>query len=174
MNPFDILIITILAYGLIRGIFRGVVREISSIIGVLGGFYGAYTYYPHLARLISSWITTPAYQNIISYLIIFSAAVIVVGVLAVVIKYLLNIAFLGWLDRLGGAVFGLVKGCLVVCVLFIVLAAFLPKGSTLLKNSVLAPHVSATSEVLAKVLSKEMKSNFSSKIKDLQKFWQTR
>ena len=174
MNPFDILIVTILAYGLIRGIFRGVVREIFSVIGVLGGFYGAYTYYPHMAQLISSWITTPEYQKIISYLAIFSAVVIVVGILAVVIKYLLNIAFLGWLDRLGGAVFGFVKGCLVVCILFIVLAAFLPKESTIVKNSALAPHVSATSEILAKVLSKEMKTNFTLKIKDLQKFWQTR
>lgn len=174
MNPFDILIVTIFAYGLIRGIFRGVVREISSIIGVLGGFYGAYTYYPHLARLISPWIKTQAYQNIISYLVIFSAVVIVVGILAIVIKYLLNIAFLGWLDRFGGVVLGAVKGCLVACVLFIVFTAFLPKGSTFLRDSTLAPHVSTTSEILAKVISKEMKTEFSLKIKDLHKYWQTR
>ena len=69
MNPFDILIITILAYGLIRGIFRGLIREISSIVGVLGGFYAAYSYYPHVANLISAWISNPAYLNILSYLI---------------------------------------------------------------------------------------------------------
>jgi membrane protein required for colicin V production len=43
MNPF---ILTILSYGLIRGIFRGLVREISSIVGVLGGFYAAYLIIP--------------------------------------------------------------------------------------------------------------------------------
>ncbi|MGA6927040.1 MAG: CvpA family protein, partial [Desulfosarcina sp.] len=59
MNPFDIVVVTILAYGLIRGIFRGLVREISSIVGVLGGFYAAYTYYPQVARLIDGWISNP-------------------------------------------------------------------------------------------------------------------
>lgn len=174
MNPFDILIITILTYGLIRGIFRGLVREISSIVGVLGGFYAAYSYYPHVARLISPWISNPVYLNIVSYMAIFSAVVIIVGILAVMIKYLLNIAYLGWVDRVCGALFGVLKGGLVSCVLFIVLTAFLPKGASVIKNSTMAPYVSRVSEVMAEVLSKDMKNNFVLKIKDLQKSWQTR
>lgn len=174
MNPFDILIITILAYGLIRGIFRGLVREISSIVGVLGGFYAAYTYYPHVARLISPWISNPAYLNILSYMAVFSAVVIVVGVLAVVIKYLLNIAYLGWVDRVCGALFGVLKGGLVSCVLFIVLTAFLPKGSDFIKNATLSPYVATASEVMAKVISKDMKDSFVLKTKELKKSWKTR
>ena len=174
MNPFDILMLTILAYGLIRGVFRGLVREIASIVGVLGGFYAAYSYYPHAARLISAWISNPAYLNILSYMAIFSAVVIIVGILAVVIKYLLNIAYLGWVDRVCGAVFGLLKGALVVCVLFIVLTAFLPKGAPFVRDAALAPPVATVSEVMAKVLSKDMKDNFISKIKELKKYWQTR
>jgi membrane protein required for colicin V production len=174
MNPFDILIVTILAYGLIRGIFRGLVREISSIVGVLGGFYAAYLYYPHAAKLMSAWISNSAYLNILSYLVIFSMVVIIVGILAVVIKYLLNIAYLGWVDRVCGALFGALKGGLVICVLFIVLTAFLPKGASIVKNSTLSPYVATVSEVIAKVLSKDMKANFISKIEDLKKSWQTR
>jgi membrane protein required for colicin V production len=174
MNPFDILMITILAYGLVRGIFRGLVKEIASIIGVLGGFYAAYTYYPHVARLLSPWITNPSYLNILSYLMIFTLVVLVVGILAVIIKYLLNIAYLGWLDRVCGALFGVLKGGLVICVLFIVLTAFLPKGSPFLKDAALSPIVATVSEVMAKVISKEMKDSFELKIKDLKQFWQTR
>jgi membrane protein required for colicin V production len=84
--------------------------------------------------------------------------VILVGILAVVIKYLLNIAYLGWVDRVSGALFGGLKGVLVSCVLFIVLTAFLPKGAPLIKNATLSPYVSTVSEVMAKVLSKDMKS----------------
>jgi membrane protein required for colicin V production len=174
MNAFDIVIISVLAYGLIRGIFRGLVRELSSIIGVLGGFYAAYTYYPHMTKLLSAWITNPSYLNIISYLVIFAVVVIVVGILAVVIKYLLNIAYLGWVDRVSGALFGMLKAALVICVLFIVLTAFLPKGAPFIKNASLAPYVATTSEVMAKVLSKDMKANFFTKIKELKKAWQTR
>lgn len=173
MNPFDVLIVTILTYGLIRGIFRGLVREISSIVGVLGGFYAAYTYYPHVARWISPWISNQAYLNILSYMTIFSVVVVIVGMLAVVIKYLLNIAYLGWVDRVCGALFGVLKGVLVIAVLFIVLTAFLPKGTPFIKNATLSPYVATVSEVMAKVLSKEMKENYEMKIKDLKKSWQT-
>lgn len=174
MNPFDILIVTILTYGLIRGIFRGLVREIASIVGILGGFYAAYTYYTRLAALTSDLIENPVYRNIISYLVIFSAVVVIVGILAVIIKYLLNIAYLGWVDRVSGALFGLLKAALVVCVLFIVLTAFLPKGNAFIKDAALSPYVAGTSEVMAKVLSKEMKDNFTKKIEDLKQAWKIR
>jgi membrane protein required for colicin V production len=174
MNSFDILIVVILAYGLIRGIFRGLVREISSIIGVLGGFFAAYTYYAPVARSLEPWISNAAYRYILSYLLIFSVVVLIVGILAVVVKYLLNIAFLGWVDRVSGALFGIFKGVLICCVLFIVFTAFLPKGAPFIKDARLSPHLAAVSEVMAKALSKNMKEDFKIKIKELDKSWQTR
>jgi len=171
MNPFDILILVILGYSLIRGLFRGLVKEISSIIGVFGGFYAAYTYYKTLARLLSGLIHDVSYLNILSFLIIFCGVLIAVSVLGVIIKYLLDIAFLGWADRIGGVIFGLAKGILIVSVLFISLTAFLPKGSAFIKNSVLAPHVSWVSEKMAKVVTQEMKQDFMSKLGELKKAW---
>jgi len=171
MNPFDILILVILGYSLIRGLFRGLVKEISSLIGVFGGFYAAYTYYQFLAGLLSGLIQDISYLNILSFLILFCGVLIVVSVLGVIIKYLLNIAFLGWVDRVGGVVFGLAKGILIVSVLFISLTAFLPQGSAFVKNSVLAPHVSWVSEKLAKVVTPEMKKDFMSKLGELKKAW---
>lgn len=171
MNPFDILIIVILGYSLVRGLFRGLVKEVSSIIGVLGGFYAAYTYYMVLAGLLSGLIHDTAYLNILSFLIIFCGVLIIVGVLGVIIKYLLNIAFLGWVDRFGGVVFGFLKGILIVSILFITLTAFLPKGTAFIKNSELAPHVSWISEKMANVISKEMKQDFKAKLGELKKVW---
>ena len=171
MNPFDILIIVILGYSLVRGLFRGLVKEVSSIIGVLGGFYAAYTYYMVLAGLLSGLIHDTAYLNILSFLIIFCGVLIIIGILGVIIKYLLNIAFLGWVDRFGGVVFGVLKGILIVSILFITLTAFLPKGTAFIKNSELAPHVSWISEKMANVISKEMKQDFKAKLGELKKAW---
>ena len=172
MNPFDILIVVVLGYSLVRGLFRGMVKELSSIIGVLGGFYAAYTYYKVLAGLLAGLIHDPSYLNILSFLIIFCCVLIIVGVLGVIIKYLLNIAFLGWVDRIGGVVFGVLKGVLIVSILFITLTAFLPKGTAFIKNSELAPQVSWISEKLAEVISKEMKLDFKAKLGELKKAWQ--
>ena len=110
MNPFDIFIIVIIAYSLIRGLFRGLVKEVSSIIGVLGGFYAAYSYYPMVAKLLAGLIVNSSYLNILSFLIIFCSVLIIISILGIVIKYLLNVAFLGWVDRICGVGFGLIKG----------------------------------------------------------------
>jgi membrane protein required for colicin V production len=171
MNPFDILIIVILGYSLVRGLFRGLVKEASSLIGVLGGFYAAYTYYKVLAGLLAGLIHDTSYLNILSFLIIFSGVLIIVGVLGIIIKYVLNISFLGWADRIGGVVFGVLKGILIVSILFITLTAFLPKGTAFIKNSELAPRVLWISEKLAEVVSKEMKLDFKAKLGELKKAW---
>ena len=171
MNPFDILIIVILGYCLVRGLFRGLVKEISSIIGVLGGFYAAYSYYPLVAKWLSRVISNTSYLHILSFLIIFCFVLIVINILGIIIKYLLDIAFLGWVDRIFGFIFGFSKGVLIVSILFIILTTFLPKGAPIIKNSLLAPHVLWVSEGMAKVISKEMKQEFSDKLGELKEAW---
>jgi len=174
MNLLDIFIIIVLAYCFIRGIFRGLVKEISAIIGVFAGFYTAYTYYPILSKLLSRWISNTAYQNILSFLVIFSIVFILVSVLGIIIKYILKIAFLGWVDRICGAGFGFVKGILIVSVVLITLTAFLKNGAPIIKDSLLAPHVTVVSENMAKIISKDMKHAFTAKLDELKKAWNKR
>lgn len=171
MTPFDIVVVVIVGYGIIRGLFRGLVKEIASIIGALGGFYLAYSYYRHLGSLLG-WLTAnESYRMIIGFLVIFCAVLVLVAGLAMIIKYLLKIVYLGWADRIGGLIFGFVKSVLIVSILFLMLTAFLPRGAGLMQSSVLAPHISKVSEQLATVVSKEMKQNFADRLKDLKKAW---
>jgi len=171
MNPLDMVIIVILGYCLVRGIFRGLVKEISSIIGVLAGFYAAYSYYPLLAKPLARWISNTPYLNILSFMIIFCVIFILISILGIIIKYLLNIAFLGWVDRICGAGFGFIKGILLVSVVLISLTAFLPKGAPIIKNSLLSPHVTLISEKMVKVVSKDMKLLYEAKAKEFKKAW---
>ena len=174
MNFLDIFIVIILAYCLIRGIFSGLIRELSAIVGVFAGFYGAYTYYPEVAKLLSRWISDTAYLNILSFLIIFCLLFILVSILGVIIKYVLKIAFLGWVDRICGAGFGAVKGILIVSIILITLTAFLSKGAPVIRDSLLAPHVTLISQNMAKVVSKDMKKAFYAKLTELRKTWDKR
>lgn len=171
MNPFDTIITIILGYCLIRGFFRGLIKEISSIIGVLGGFYAGYTYYLNISRPLSVWISNPAYAKILGFLLLFCGVFIFVSILGVIIKYLMNIAFLGWVDRICGVFFGIAKGVLISSVLLMILTAFLPKGTPLIKDSLLAPHVSRVSEIMAKLVSPEIRLEFSTKIVEMKKNW---
>ena len=174
MNALDIVIGIILVFTLIRGIFRGLVEEIASIIGIFGGIYGAVFYYPAAAQFLHRWISDAAYANIIGFLIIFGTLFIIVGILGVLIKYLLNIASLGWFDRLCGAAFGGIKGILIASVLLLVLMTFLPSGTPLIKSSRLAPHVAVITENIVKIVPRDMKQRFGDKLKKVEQEWKTK
>jgi membrane protein required for colicin V production len=171
MNPFDIIVVIILAYCVIRGLFRGLIKELASIVGVIAGFYTAYAFYTQLSKILSAWITNASYLNILSFLIIFCLVLIIVNLFGMLIKHLMNIAYLGWIDRSGGFLFGAIKGILIVSVLFIILTTFLPKGAPVLKNAVLSPHVSSVSEKLVNLVSEDMKRQFTKKIEEIKKAW---
>jgi len=174
MNPLDMVIVVIISFCLIRGLFRGLVKELSSIIGVLGGFYAAYTYYTVLVRFISRWITQLAYLKIISFLLIFCSVFIIISISGIIIKYILNISFLTWVDRVFGSIFGLIKGSLVVAVIVLVLTVFLDKGTTVVSRSMLAPHITLLSEKMINVVPYDMKKNYKKKLNNFKKDWKGR
>jgi membrane protein required for colicin V production len=174
MNLLDYLLAVILVYCLIRGIFRGLIKELSSIVGVLSGLYAAYTYYPRLARLLQRWISNVGYLNIVSCLVLFIGVYIIVSVIGVMIKYFMSVAFLGWIDRVGGALLGAIKGGLIAAVLILIFTTFLPKNAPVLRGSMGARHMMRVSATLVQLASSDMKHLFISKKRELNKTWQTR
>jgi membrane protein required for colicin V production len=171
INPIDIGIIIIFGYCLIRGFFRGFIKELFSLIAVFGGFYAACTYYTHIARLLSRWIDKTAYLNILGFLILFIGIFIIISLLGVLIKYLMNIVFLGWMDRMFGIGFGAIKGVLITSIVLMGLTAFLPNCEYYLKQSKLSPKVTMISESMAELIPTEMKKEFVTKLEACKKAW---
>lgn len=174
MNPLDITFCIVISYCLIRGAFRGIVNEASSIIGVFGGFFAAFNYYPRLAPQLRGFIETTAWLNIVSFLVIFGIVFAAVSALGIIVKFVLKVVFLGWVDRLCGAGFGLVKGILISAMLLMVFATFLDKGNPLIRDSRTAPYVTSVSEALSSFASREIRQQFNTKIDAARKKWAKR
>ncbi|MDY0163023.1 CvpA family protein [Desulfobotulus sp.] len=171
MNPLDVGILCIVGFCLVRGIFRGLIREASSIIGVLAGFYAAYTYYPLLTGTLGKWFADPDIARMLAFFCIFLAVFVLIALLGTLIRTLLSVVFLGWVDRLAGGGFGFVKGVLIVSVILVGLTAFLPKNHELLGGSRLAPKAMLISEGLAALVPQDMKNLFHEKLESLRKSW---
>lgn len=174
LNPFDITIVVIIAFCLIRGAFRGIIKEASSIIGVIAGLYAGIIYYPHVSSLLArldGLFQNPAYINITASLIIFCAVFAGISAIGILLKYLLKVVFLSWVDKICGACFGFVKGYMIVAGILFIFTAFLDKGSPLLKESVLSPYVSTASETVSRFASKDLRHEFSSKFDVAKKAW---
>ncbi len=173
MNLLDITLIVILAYCLIRGVFRGLVKELSSIIGVFGGFFAAYSYYLYAAEFLSRWINDVSYQNIIGFMALFCIVFILISLLGVLIKYLLHVLHMGQVDRVGGGVSGFAKGLIISSVLLIALTVFLPAGVPVIKESKISPYIIIVSNKMSSVVSKHIKERFTLNAGELKRAWKT-
>jgi len=167
MNAFDIAVIVIIAFFLIRGLFKGLIGEMSGIIGVVAGFYGAYTYYPLIAVYAEKWVENSGFRNLIAFSLLFCVILSLVSFVSVLIRKFLKLVFLGWVDRTFGLVFGAAKGVLVVSVLFIMITTFLPKNSTVLVSSKFSPYVAEVSKVMTVFVSKNTRKDFLKQLKGL-------
>ncbi|MBU0464907.1 MAG: CvpA family protein [Proteobacteria bacterium] len=171
MNAFDIAIIVIISFCLIRGIFNGLVGEVSGIIGVYTGFYCAYTYYPLIAVYAEKFIKTSDTRNLISFFILFCSILIIVNLISLLIRKVLNLVFLGWVDRGLGLFLGAGKGILVGSVLFIMITTFLPKGAGILAGSKFSPYVAQVSKAMTVFVSKNTRKDFLKRLEGIQKTW---
>ncbi|MCG8637123.1 MAG: CvpA family protein [Desulfobacterales bacterium] len=171
MNLFDIGVLAIVGFCLIRGGFRGLIREVSGIIGIVAGFYGANTYYLFLVPYIQPWIESEGVQRLICFIFLFCMILILVGLLARLIRKLLRLVFLGWVDRTFGVVFGTAKGILIVTMLFILTTTFVPASSSFLKDSRTAPYLARASDALTLFVSQNIKADFYRHLEGLKKEW---
>ncbi len=171
MNTLDIFICVIVGYCFIRGIFRGIISEFASIIGVFVALYAAYTFYPSLADKLSVLIHSAAYQNIAAFLLIFCAILLAAGLLGNLIRRVFRAVFIGWVDRIAGSLFGITKGILIVSVILLALTAFLPKKAPIVKKSLLAPYVIQISNKLVEIVPNNIYEYFKENLKELEEAW---
>jgi len=142
MNPLDIAILVVLGLFLLKGAWRGLLREICSLAGLFAGGFIAFSFHEPLGQiLVESFRIPAALAKTASFLLLFLLTVIFFGVLGFLLSKFIKLIFLGGFNRVAGAVFGLGEGALLIAVaLFLTTMGNTPPFlQTMLKDSQLAP-----------------------------------
>ncbi len=111
MNWLDIVIIVPLAIATLIGLKIGLIKAVLSLIGVIVGVILAGRFYVPLSEQLS-FIPHAGAAKIVAFAIILIGVMVVAGVLARLFKWAASMMMLGWVNRLGGAVFGLLLGAI--------------------------------------------------------------
>lgn len=138
MNFLDIVLICIVAIFLIRGLFRGLVQEVLSLTAIVLAIYLSSNFHQVLVPHLELYISGEATVNGLSYVLIFFGTLFVFWLLAKLIRSMLDIALLGWVDRGAGAIFGAIEGVLIALILLMFIEGFAPEADSL-RESYLAP-----------------------------------
>ncbi|KAF0220563.1 MAG: membrane protein required for colicin V [Geobacteraceae bacterium] len=116
MSLVDILIWAVLLLFVVKGLMKGLVREVCSLLGLVAGGWAAFKYCHYLAEAVRSFIRLPQHVTLVlSFLLIF----FILGLLFYFFGHLLTVVFkimlMGGVNRVGGGVFGLLEGAFILC-----------------------------------------------------------
>ncbi len=120
MNTFDIIIASLLLFGFVRGLMKGLFVEVASLVALLGGVYGAMHFSSFLGNLLKESVSwDEKYISLVAFAGTFVVILIVIVLLGKILTKIADFASLGILNKILGGVFGTLKIGLVLSVIFI-------------------------------------------------------
>lgn len=134
MNWFDTFTLVIVGVSAIYAFFKGFIREIIGIVGLLGGTFASFMLYEKVANLLKNQIQSEGLRNLAAFAIIFFSIIILMAIISFVIKKIFDSAGLSFYDRLLGFLFGALRGILIVYVCILAINFFNVAGTDLKKS----------------------------------------
>ena len=133
INILDIILLIPLLWFGYNGYKKGLIIEIASLAAFILGLYFAFYFSDFTAGYLKQFFNIePKYMAAISFIATFIGVVIIVLALAKVLEKFINILMLGFLNKLGGAIFGMLKGALFLSVIILIINYF-DTGRTIIK-----------------------------------------
>ena len=115
MSLVDILIWVVLLVFTVKGFLKGLIKEVCSLLGMVAGGWAAFKYSPHLAEAARPLIhLPPRVAAALSFFLIFLLIGLIFFLLGHLLTVVLKIMLLGGVNRIGGIVFGFLKGAFIV------------------------------------------------------------
>jgi len=168
MAIIDWVILIIVVLSVMSAAKAGLVLEVFTLAGLILGLLVASWDYEKLTPWMSQWIHTPALSETLSFIAVALGVMVLAGIAGRMVRWSVKSVGLSWADRLAGAAFGLVKGCALVTIAVMVIAAFWP-GATWFRQSRLAPEFMSIARRAAVVVPAELGDRIRSGVDVLRK-----
>lgn len=122
MNLLDSTILAVLVFGGLRGLLRGLIKELAAIAAFLLGGWIAFRYHPQAAALLAG-LLPPHAARIFAFAVLLLLVGLSAHLLGNLLTGLIKLALLGWVNRLAGLVLGCLEGALVIGMIFYAIGA---------------------------------------------------
>ena len=123
MSVIDIIIGALILYGIVKGLFKGLFVEVTSLLALVVGIYGAVPFSKSAAQILSNnfdWSQNTT--SITAFAVTFVVIVLAISLAGKALTKLADFAALGLLNKLLGALFGGAKIALIISVLLLILS----------------------------------------------------
>jgi len=152
LNFFDYLLIGIVGLSVVLSLWRGFVREIISLIGLVAAFFAASRISGQAGDFLGQWITSGTVADIAGFALVFVLIMLAVGIVGAIIRKLVDMADLTATDRTLGIFFGAARGVLLIALTFLIYTSYTKPDYKWMEKSVLTPYAIQLGDMLGKVI----------------------
>ena len=144
MNILDIILLICFVPSLVQGFRKGFISQVIAIISIIAGVWLSFRF----ATLVSAWLGqyiqgSEQVLKIVAFALIFIAVIAALALVGKLLEGTFKLVMLGWLNRLLGVVFSLLKAGLIVGLCIMAFCSlnntFNFVGEEVLNSSVLFP-----------------------------------
>ena len=159
MTVADWIMIVIILLSVAHAVSAGFFQEAFWIAGLVCGYLLAAWNYQRLALVFAPYLKSAWLGEIFAFLIFFMTVMILAGIAGRMAHWIMKEAGLRFVDRVLGGALGLLRGCLIVAVILVSMAAFTPT-SKWLEGSELAPYFLVAGRAVIWVAPPELRARF--------------
>ena len=134
MTWIDWIIVIVLAASAIGGLMQGFFRTACSLVGLVFGLALASWNYPRVARFLLPLVRIETIANAVAFFLIALLVMAIFHLLGTLLGRAFRWIGLGCLDRIGGAVLGVMQGVVLVAIAILVAVAFFPRAGWLTES----------------------------------------
>jgi len=114
MNIFDWVLFVVFVVGALLGLKWGLVQSVLNFVAVYVAMLVGAQFADRLVARVTDDVQNESVAAAIGYVVIFLGVFIIAQIVGKIIRAMLTVIFLGWVDKLGGVVVGLLLGAILV------------------------------------------------------------
>jgi membrane protein required for colicin V production len=143
MTPIDWIIVVVIGVSMLLGLFRGLIREVMSVIGWVLGVVLAIRYAVPLGALMPFEPSMSTASTALAAVLIVLSVVIAAGTVGWLLRKLMKAVEMSSADRMLGSVFGLGRALLILFVVVLFAGQTEAAQQPLWRGSLLLPYAEA-------------------------------
>ncbi|MBT3529986.1 MAG: CvpA family protein [Gammaproteobacteria bacterium] len=139
MNEVDIAILVVIGLSCLFGLWRGLIKEVLSLVTWIAALLVARVYSQTLSDLMTGMIENEGARYVAAFASLFVIVMMLGTLLNHLMSKLLTISGLKFADRVFGGVFGVARGVIIVLVIMFITSVFVSETQRW-QQSVLIPY----------------------------------
>ena len=171
LKILDILAVAIVAISFISALVKGLIRELIALAAAISGLLLAVYYFAAVSPLLERIGIGTVLSELLAFVGIFLGCIIAGSLLSSLLNRFISALNLEWFDRLLGGVFGLLRGWLIVAVIFLALTVF-PIRSDLVSGTLTGEYFLVVTQKLVELSTPEsFQERFRKEYERIYRYW---